>query len=396
MTPHMTIILTLLTIGSIQGLILGFSMLRMKQGFIALWLGLFSVEIINKVLLIAGILPSITQWFGFWMTFDLLYGPLLYFWVITLVYQQPLKRHILLHFSPALLYFIVKIYSLMPISALERSLMIHNFPNDRWVIPDISLLHQIMHVASLFLPLLYAFLALFHLIKYRFKFNYQFSEGLEVRFDWLLNMVILHIIMWLVMLFILPLLNLSLTLSWIISYLPAVLWLNILAWLSLLYSQMILAKRHPIKLTQTKEKTASKDATQDHSVETTITKENKYATTRLEKNVADDISLRLTLIMSEGLFKQPRLALSELADLLELPSHWLSQVINDRFDCNFFDFVNDFRIQQIKLDLHDKHLENSNILDIAFNNGFNSKSTFNTVFKKSTGQTPSQFRKSAH
>lgn len=68
----------------------------------------------------------------------------------------------------------------------------------------------------------------------------------------------------------------------------------------------------------------------------------------------------------------------------------VSRIINSQNGTNFHEFVNGYRIDQIKSELI---LSQEQIIIIAYNNGFNSKSTFNSVFKKNTGLTPSQFRK---
>ena len=86
------------------------------------------------------------------------------------------------------------------------------------------------------------------------------------------------------------------------------------------------------------------------------------------------------------------ITLNNLADLCNVTSHHLSQIINDRFEKNFFDFINCYRIEEAKLNLSDPEKANLTILAISNEVGFNSKSAFNTAFKKHTNTTPSQFR----
>jgi AraC-like DNA-binding protein len=71
----------------------------------------------------------------------------------------------------------------------------------------------------------------------------------------------------------------------------------------------------------------------------------------------------------------------------------LSQAINERTGQNFYDFVNFYRVETVKERLKDPEKRDMNVLHIAFDAGFNTKATFNAVFKKSTGLTPSQYRK---
>ena len=85
------------------------------------------------------------------------------------------------------------------------------------------------------------------------------------------------------------------------------------------------------------------------------------------------------------------LKISELADSLSVPYYHLSQLINDEFSVNFYDFINKYRIEEAKKLLIEDN-RNFKILAIAYEVGFNSKATFNRVFKKATDLTPSEFK----
>lgn len=87
------------------------------------------------------------------------------------------------------------------------------------------------------------------------------------------------------------------------------------------------------------------------------------------------------------------LSLTQLAEMMKLTPHQLSYLINIGFDENFFWFVNRYRVQRVKELLSDKQNNNKTILGIAFESGFNSKTSFNTTFKKISGDTPSEFKK---
>jgi len=87
------------------------------------------------------------------------------------------------------------------------------------------------------------------------------------------------------------------------------------------------------------------------------------------------------------------LNLDNLVETLSLPARHLSQVINVAFNQNFFDFISDYRILEAKQKLYDPVYKDKTILHVLFDVGFNSKSSFNHLFKKKTGMTPSEFRK---
>lgn len=88
----------------------------------------------------------------------------------------------------------------------------------------------------------------------------------------------------------------------------------------------------------------------------------------------------------------PSLTIQDLAQQLQLPVRELSLLINRHLDQHFFDFVNEYRVHQSMRLLKDPAQRDRTVLDILYAVGFNSKSSFNTSFKKLTGQTPTQYR----
>ncbi|MEL6561845.1 MAG: helix-turn-helix domain-containing protein [Bacteroidota bacterium] len=103
----------------------------------------------------------------------------------------------------------------------------------------------------------------------------------------------------------------------------------------------------------------------------------------------------LTLMQEQKLFEDAELTLDILAQHLEISSGYLSQIINEKENKNFFEFINTYRVEAVKEKLLNNQFQNYTIFGIAMECGFKSKSTFNSVFKKITGQTPSIFKKKA-
>lgn len=93
-------------------------------------------------------------------------------------------------------------------------------------------------------------------------------------------------------------------------------------------------------------------------------------------------------------FLNPELSLKQLASELKIPERLLSGVINQYRNQNFYDFVNNYRIAKAKKLLIDDSPKKKTVLEILYDSGFNSKSTFNQVFKKHTGSTPTEFKRS--
>ena len=82
------------------------------------------------------------------------------------------------------------------------------------------------------------------------------------------------------------------------------------------------------------------------------------------------------------------LSITELAGQLEIPSNHLSQIINEQVGENFFEFVNTYRVKEVQDRIKENQDKKFTLLAIAFDSGFNSKSSFNSIFKKQTGITP--------
>lgn len=97
---------------------------------------------------------------------------------------------------------------------------------------------------------------------------------------------------------------------------------------------------------------------------------------------------------SEKPYLREDLKITDLSDYLSIPAHHLSEVLNHELHTNFFDFVNGYRIETAKALLADPQRREEKILSIAFDSGFGNKATFNRVFKRATGMTPSEFKKS--
>lgn len=117
----------------------------------------------------------------------------------------------------------------------------------------------------------------------------------------------------------------------------------------------------------------------------------KYQRSALNSEQASRIAKKINNAMQEQhLYLDPSLTLNKLAAHLSVSPNYLSQTLNETLGVNFFDYVNQWRIEAAK----PKIIANKDtVLDIALDVGFNARSSFYKAFKQVTGQTPSEYRK---
>lgn len=120
---------------------------------------------------------------------------------------------------------------------------------------------------------------------------------------------------------------------------------------------------------------------------------SKYKNSYLQESQKDKYQRKLLAYMkTEKPYLDPELTIAEFSKQLHIPSYYVSQIINEKLDVNFLDFVNRYRIKEVKSKLLNKNLNHLTIISLAYESGFNSKTAFYSAFKKHVGTTPSQFR----
>lgn len=122
------------------------------------------------------------------------------------------------------------------------------------------------------------------------------------------------------------------------------------------------------------------------------TTETKHADISEEavKQIIEDMQ---NYMQKEKPYTDPDFSVYTLAEAIKLPRRLLSQVLNSGLSKNFYQYVNEFRIEEVKKQLENPNKQQSTVLDIAFQSGFKSKSSFNSLFKQHCNVTPTQYRK---
>jgi len=282
---------------------------------------------------------------------------------------------------------------------------VYKYPSSS-VIPTEVLLHPRSYIQIIIRDLqmlIYFFLAQRTLTVYQKSINHLFSETSRINLDW---------VRWLIYGFLLLIISVFLLIYFAFKY-PAYFSLFILLNTAIItpYIYLITFKgisqptlwqiQRGVNREKVEEELGkAEEIAEGIEIQKTKDEKPKTAKTGLIESKLDEIVKRIILLMEEKkLYQETELTLQQLADKLQLPMYQVSQAINEGMKKNFYDLVNGYRVEEAKRLLIDPKNQNYTILSVGFEAGFNSKTTFNTVFKKFTGFTPTEFRekeKTAH
>ena len=121
----------------------------------------------------------------------------------------------------------------------------------------------------------------------------------------------------------------------------------------------------------------------------------KYKKSGLDDSSAKEIKQKLIDVMEKQKpFLDGDLTLNKLSEMLSVSNHHLSEVINSEIGKSYYDFTNEYRVEEFIKKLKDPSTANYSLISIAFDSGFKSKTSFNNIFKKHTGKTPSEYKSS--
>lgn len=348
-------------ITAFQLLMLGLVLLvkgnRLSNRILSLFMFSNSLLIIFFLILILDLfsVPSIP-------VFYYLLGPLMFLYVRSMCEKNfKLKGSQLIH---GLIFILMILYIFM------KGSIIKNSTSASWKINEDLITQSILHAQIVF----YVIASFRSLYLYRMEIKNHFSTIEEINLSWLILIIVAFTAMWLADFIIFILTNLGIgsyntyyTL-FIISILINFLFANFVVYKGLRQADTYSGLKVP----------------------------EKYSGSRITESESELMANRLKIFMLENKpYLNPDLTIKDLSDQFNMHHKYLSQVINSQFGQNFYDFINQFRVQEAKniiLNSTDKRIT---ILEILYEVGFNSKSAFNNAFKKSTGKTPTEFKKLA-
>ncbi|MEG0927551.1 helix-turn-helix domain-containing protein [Chryseobacterium sp.] len=300
----------------------------------------------------------------------LLTMPLFYLYVNAVCYSDfTLKRKHLLHLIP----FIVVNLILVPRLYLAEGAAKEDFFKIMWNSPEM-LVYQLIGELQFFFYIIAIFLVI---KKYKKIYLENYTNPNTLLYKWLSQLTVIFLVI-----------HLCIILKNIVRYTQhrdLFIWLNIVAGTVFLMAAcwfILKALNYPELFRR---------------IDSTIQPTKDFAETLETENKTDETKniqigqLRNFMVEKEP-FLNPSLTIQELADQVEIPVRELSVLINHHINQHFFDFVNEYRIKKAMTILKDPTRKEVTVLEILYEVGFNSKSSFHTSFKKYTNQTPTAFR----
>jgi AraC-like DNA-binding protein len=298
----------------------------------------------------------------------LLLGPFVYFYVKALTsVDWKYSVRLVVHFIPTAAYYVF----FLPFYFLHEQekfrLISDAIVNHKFIIP------RTFYIIAIIQILIYLIYSIRILLEHSTYIKNHFSFTEHVNLNWLKRLLIIFILLWLA--FALRSLY-PIKMIWEFSAILSVLSMYVVGYFG--YNQPAIFEEPMIDSMSKSDKKEIK----------------KYASSPLtEKEITEYLNKILVLMKDEKMFLKNDLKIGEVAAKVNVPLHYVSQIINEKLGKNFYDFINEFRVDEAKKRLADTTYNYLTILAIGFDSGFNSKTAFYSAFKKISGMNPSEYKK---
>lgn len=342
------------------------------------WLGFMGLHLLNHYIISTGIAYEYPHLLGLGACFPMLEGPFMFVYILTMISRSgKLKPAYLLHAAPFVLFTIYFLFDFYLLGAEEKLAYYRVLEIE----PTIPLL-----ITELLNNLLGPFYVIWSLIKLRKhikNISNRFSYTEEINLAWLKYVLIGLGFVWSVVLLtnVLDLFTSDTDIGTHLIYLSLTIAVFFLGYFGIKQKAIYVQSSSP----EPRDIEEDKSQTENEVI-------SRYKNSGLKDQVAKKyLEELLNYMNSEKPYLNGKLSLKDVAEHLGISVNHLSQVINEQLDKSFFDFVNSYRVEEVKKHVAESKHEQLTLLAIAYESGFNSKSSFNSIFKRLTGVTPSQY-----
>ena len=400
--PVITFLSSLMLLGGIQGLYLAILLLSLRKSnfaanrYLATILAALGLTMLHQFLVDSGYVLYVPVLLGITMPLDLIYPPTLYLYVRTMTLPFAAEQRYKLHYLPS----IVGIFLLLPFYLIDFDTKL-NIVQSNYMLGWTGIMNITYPIAVLIMGIqftVYLILCFKLLFQHTKTITQFFSYKENITLSWLRNLLLLMVVFWFFML-----------IFFFIYYKSApdvieqssqlFIWLYGFSIVMVFYigSMGLLQRRiyNPDKKIPELKPIITQNNTNGSLDAVSQSKSEKYKKSALTDEISKHILDKLTKTMEQDKpYLENNLTLHGLAKKIPTSANYLSQVINEQLQMNFFDYINSYRIEMAKELIINPLPHTHTILDIAMESAFNSKSAFYTAFKKQMGITPAQFKKS--
>lgn len=310
---------------------------------------------------------------------SLLLAPLIYFYIKSTTTPHFMLRRIKFwHFLPVGIYALIKVVILIYDSMLPGY---HEVQNGYLVVHfEWKYLNPILFLVETLQMLLYLAFSFQLLYEFRSRVRQYFANSYQLELNWLQNFLIAYSFLYLFNVFQTVIDAMITDLHWTQEW-----WYYFLSGIAIIYVGI---KGYFTQITALQRVDfASFEVPSGKSVPETSKQTS-------ESPILEKKALLSDFFEKERPYLNPEVTLGSLAGQLNMSREELSHIINNGFDSRFNDFINAYRIREVKRLIADGKLEAFSMLGLAHEAGFNSKATFNRAFKKVTNQSPTEYLKS--
>ncbi|TCO31127.1 helix-turn-helix protein [Pedobacter psychrotolerans] len=338
---------------------------------LAFWLFLISLHLFCYYLLASNKFLEFPYFLGLEIAMPLLHGPF-FFWYTTLLTGKKIRKsYFSFHFLPPALVYIA-LSKFFWLSVAEKIFIYENNG-----VGYLGLL-KIIHFAILPSGIIYIIMSIALIGEHRKNISNLVSH-LEINLNWLRNLMIGMCMIWLSILFG----------NDIFTFTLVDLYILFIGYFGIKQVGMFTNKVIPLPANHLD--MGLLGASEDIPLRSAKV---KYEKSVIGDRFSSEIHFQVTQLMQqEKLFKDPDLGLNELAEQLKIHPNALSQVINTLENKNFYDYINELRVEEFKCILMQPENQKFTLLALAYEVGFNSKTSFNRNFKKKTGLSPTAYLK---
>jgi AraC-like DNA-binding protein len=401
--PSLNILSIFLLIGGVNGFVFALLLLKMRKSnfaanrFLAGILAANGILLLHQFLVESHYVFQVPELLGAAIPAEVFLSPLLYLYVRTMTVPNGLDQKTALHFVPTLFCVLLMSPFFFLEFDLKQAIVDSNYMRWPGILETTYPLYMVISGLQFTVYLALSFRLLFaHTTHIKQFFSYREN----ITLSWLRNFLLLYLMTWgfgfyYYYSFVQSEGNIKPFLDWFFFFSVCVVFY--LGSMGLL-QRRIYKRNSRVGVTQDLLEHKSEIDRHAEIKNTVASKETvlvkKYKNSALTPEMSDGILNRLKQVMeSEKPYLNSNLTLPELSKTVSTPSNYLSQVINEQLQMNFFDFVNSYRIETAKQLMVNPLPHTSTILDVAMESAFNSKSAFYSAFKKQMGITPSQYKK---